>query len=163
MSAPATPSGLAALPDAYKAVLYVLALSFPGKHKTALLEQLREMGVRSSTTRAMDSPALSEILAMLHRLDWVSLGGGGQPYCLPPERRNLVLLQLNSDVSKDSWLLALRSSIAPPRSAWDIPSQANQRRSQTVSYRPLSQSLKCYQSSSMSSSSVSKRRDYCQA
>ncbi|MDP3977230.1 MAG: DEAD/DEAH box helicase [Pseudomonas sp.] len=127
MSAPVTPSGLAALPDAYKAVLYVLALSFPGKHKTALLEQLREMGVCSSSTRAMDGPALSEILAMLHRLDWVSLGGGGQPYCLPPERRNLVLQQLNSDVSKDSWLQALRSSIALSRSAWDIPSQANQR------------------------------------
>ncbi|MCG4456014.1 DEAD/DEAH box helicase [Pseudomonas sp. MMS21-TM103] len=127
MSAPVTPFGLAALPDAYKAVLYVLALSFPGKHKTALLEQLREMGVRSTSSRAMDGPALSEILAMLHRLDWVSLGGGGQPYCLPPERRNLVLQQLNSDVSKDSWLLALRSSIAPQRSAWDIPSQASQR------------------------------------
>ena len=69
MSAPATPFGLAALPDAYKAVLYVLALSFPGKHKTALLEQLREMGVRSSPTRMMDGTALSEILTMLHRLD----------------------------------------------------------------------------------------------
>ena len=69
MSAPVTPFGLAALPDAYKAVLYVLALSVPGKHKTALLEQLREMGVRSTSSRAMDGPALSEILAMLHRLD----------------------------------------------------------------------------------------------
>ena len=80
MSAPATRSGLAVLPDAYKAVLYVLVLAFPGKHKTGLLGQLREMGVRSSSTRAMDGPALNEILEMLHRRGWVTLGGDGQPY-----------------------------------------------------------------------------------
>jgi superfamily II DNA or RNA helicase len=126
MSVPAARSGLAVLPDTYKAVLYILALSFPGKHKTGLLGQLREMGVRNSATRAMDGPALNEILEMLHRLDWVSLGGDGQPYCLQPGRRNLVLQQLTTDARRTTWLQSLHSSITPTRNAWDIPSPASQ-------------------------------------
>ena len=67
MPAPQAPSALAVLPDNYKALLYVLALSFPGQHKTALVRHLREMGVRASATRAFDAASLSEILEPLQR------------------------------------------------------------------------------------------------
>ena len=60
MPAATTPSALAVLPENYKALLYVLALSFPGQNKTALVRQMRDMGARVSATRAFDAAALGE-------------------------------------------------------------------------------------------------------
>ena len=84
MPAPQAPSALAVLPDNYKALLYVLALSFPGQLKTALVRHLREMGVRASAARAFDAASLNEILEPLQRLQWLSEAGSGQPICLLP-------------------------------------------------------------------------------
>lgn len=126
MSAPQTPSALAVLPDNYKALLYVLALSFPGQNKTALVRYLREMGVRASATRAFDSPSLNTILEPLQRLQWLSSGGSGQPVCLLPGRRNLVLQQLSSDSNKARWLDLLRSSLGAPRAGWEVQTQEYQ-------------------------------------
>ncbi|MDO9323020.1 MAG: ATP-dependent helicase, partial [Pseudomonas sp.] len=124
MPAAITPSALAVLPENYKALLYVLALSFPGQSKTALVRQLRDMGARVSATRAFDAAALSEILEPLQRLEWLSHSGGtGQPICLLPGRRNLVLQQLSSDASKSQWLEILRGSLVAPRTAWDAPTK----------------------------------------
>ncbi|MDO8697339.1 MAG: hypothetical protein Q7J74_09550, partial [Pseudomonas sp.] len=115
MPAAITPSALAVLPENYKALLYVLALSFPGQSKTSLVRQLRDMGARVSATRAFDAAALSEILEPLQRLEWLSHSGGtGQPICLLPGRRNLVLQQLSSDASKSQWLEILRGSLVAP-------------------------------------------------
>lgn len=124
MPAAITPSALAVLPENYKALLYVLALSFPGQSKTALVRQLRDMGARVSATRAFDAAALNEILEPLQRLEWLShSGGSGQPICLLPGRRNLVLQQLSSDASKSQWLEILRGSLVAPRTAWDAPTK----------------------------------------
>ena len=124
MPAATTPSALAVLPENYKALLYVLALSFPGQSKTALVRQLRDMGARVSATRAFDAAALGEILEPLQRLEWLSHSGGtGQPICLLPGRRNLVLQQLSSDASKSQWLEILRGSLVAPRTAWDAPTK----------------------------------------
>lgn len=126
MSAAHAPSALAVLPDNYKALLYVLALSFPGQNKTALVRYLREMGVRASATRAFDSPTLNEILEPLQRLQWLSSGGSGQPVCLLPGRRNLVLQQLSGDSNKERWLDLLRSSLGAPRAGWEVQTQEYQ-------------------------------------
>ncbi|MBX9912366.1 MAG: ATP-dependent helicase, partial [Pseudomonadaceae bacterium] len=124
MPAAVTPSALAVLPENYKALLYVLALSFPGQSKTALVRQLRDMGARATAARAFDAVALNEILEPLQRLEWLShSGGAGQPICLLPGRRNLVLQQLSSDASKSQWLEILRGSLVAPRTAWDAPTK----------------------------------------
>ena len=126
MPAPQAPSALAVLPDNYKALLYVLALSFPGQLKTALVRHLREMGVRASAARAFDAASLNEILEPLQRLQWLSEAGSGQPICLLPGRRNLVLQQLSGDSNKDRWLDLLRSSLGAPRAGWEVQTQEYQ-------------------------------------
>jgi superfamily II DNA or RNA helicase len=124
MPAASTPSALAVLPENYKALLYVLALSFPGQSKTALVRQLRDMGARATAARAFDAAALNEILEPLQRLEWLSpSGGAGQLICLLAGRRNLVLQQLSSDPSKSQWLEILRGSLVAPRTAWDAPTK----------------------------------------
>ena len=70
--------------------------------------------------------SLNEILEPLQRLQWLSEAGSGQPICLLPGRRNLVLQQLSGDSNKDRWLDLLRSSLGAPRAGWEVQTQEYQ-------------------------------------
>jgi superfamily II DNA or RNA helicase len=96
MSSSAARSTLASLPDAYKALLYVLFLATP-RNKTALLEQLKRLGVRATNSRAMDGVLLGEMLETLERLNWLERGDERSFFRLNPVACNQVLLLLQSE------------------------------------------------------------------
>lgn len=84
------------LPDNYRAVLYVLAMSFPGKGKTSLLKLLRTMGINDQSGKLLDIATLPGLLESLQEQGWVEMEQRkeGQYFVVPAQRRNSVLLSL---------------------------------------------------------------------
>ncbi|GAB3390713.1 SNF2-related protein [Azotobacter armeniacus] len=107
MTSSAARSTLASLPDAYKALLYVLFLATP-RNKTALLEQLKRLGVRATASRAMDGVVLGEMLETLQRLNWLERGDERSFFTLNPAACNQVLLLLQGE---PQWWPKLRSGL----------------------------------------------------
>ncbi|MFB8828226.1 hypothetical protein ACE0DR_00200 [Azotobacter sp. CWF10] len=107
MSSSAARSTLASLPDAYKALLYVLFLATP-RNKTTLLEQLKRLGVRATTSRAMDGVVLGEMLETLQRLKWLERVDERGFFRLNPLACNQVLLLLQSE---PQWWPKLRGGL----------------------------------------------------
>ncbi|SEI98066.1 Superfamily II DNA or RNA helicase, SNF2 family [Azotobacter beijerinckii] len=107
MTSSAVRSTLASLPDAYKALLYVLFLATP-RNKTSLLEQLKRLGVRATASRAMDGVVLGEMLETLQRLNWLERGDERSFFRLNPAACNQVLLLLQSE---PQWWPKLRAGL----------------------------------------------------
>lgn len=113
------------LPDTCKEILYGLTISFPGKGKTSLLKALRAMNVLDATGKLIDANTLPDLLDMLRKRGWVTLEQRreGQYFCIAPERRNQVMLELINAPDSDQRLQQLWDSL-PELPEWQSPTKS---------------------------------------
>lgn len=110
------------LPDNYRAVLYVLAMSFPGKGKTSLLKLLRTMGINDQSGKLLDIATLPGLLESLQEQGWVEVEQRkeGQYLVVPAQRRNSVLLSLLGAADGMLRLQQINDSL-PALGQWQSP------------------------------------------
>lgn len=118
----ATPLNINALPDHCKTLLYVLAMSFPGKGKTSLAKLLRSLEIRNDKGRLLDANTLPAELEWLQEQGWVEVEERreGQYFIVTPQRRNSVLLSLLNDADGPLRLQQISDSL-PPLTQWQVP------------------------------------------
>ncbi|TBV11258.1 DEAD/DEAH box helicase [Stutzerimonas kirkiae] len=115
------------IPRNYQALLYSLATSFPGRSKSALLKQLREMRCRSDSGRLLDHASLADFLQPLLQQGWITQRQLKQAnettfYGLPPQLHGDIVLHLLSSADRHDWLRKLRAS-QPQSTPWQPPSR----------------------------------------
>lgn len=113
------------LPDTCKEILYGLVISFPGKGKASLLKLLRTLNVLHTDGKLIDANTLSDQLELLQQRGWVTLEQHreGQYFCVAPERRTQVMLDLMEE-SDGAHRLQRFEATLPELLEWQIPTKS---------------------------------------
>ena len=117
MSKASLPAAPDTLSDAERLLLYVLLICRP-KNKTALLNQLKALGLRASATRAFDSTMQNQLLDGLQQQGWLQADERGGLVQVAPSRRSALLASLAREPQRLQPLAEeLRRSAGPRGSA----------------------------------------------
>ena len=121
---PSQPISTDSLPENCRALLYVLATSFPGKGKTSLLKQLRVMGICDPGGKLLDVTTLPGLLQSLQDQGWVEMEqrNEGQYFVVAAQRRNSVLLSLLNTEDGALRLQQIDDNL-PALAQWQAPSK----------------------------------------